>query len=140
MSLAPVRSPNSTAQLGSVDLPALPALEEQWSALPHLWVGSLKGLYVRLGPRERWLRKLTGLLAVAGRSLSSVFLEGNPFCGVYAWVSVLTGKQYVGSSVDFKKWVYAHVCSMRQAPKQCVHKFLRGFGKHLFFVCSLCPW
>jgi hypothetical protein len=117
-----------------------------FDSFKRLWVlyyelNWLLRLYVKLGPRERWLRKLTGLLAAAPAPLPSVFLQGQVFSGVYVWVSVLTSKLYVGSTVDLRQRVYSHVCSLRKQPKQNVHRFLRGFGKHLFFPVPLvsCP-
>lgn len=99
-------------------------------------------LYVKLGPRERWLRKLSGFLAsMDAATLSAVFQGRQVFCGVYAWVSVVTGQMYVGSSVDFRQRVYAHVRCVRGTPKQQVHRFLRSFGRHLFVPVPLvaCP-
>lgn len=98
-------------------------------------------LYAQLSPKERWLCKLSGLLATARRDLAAVFLHGQVFCGVYVWVSVVTSKLYVGSSIDFRKRAYAHVRCMRKEPRQHVHRFLRGFGKHLFVPVPLvsCP-
>jgi len=117
-----------------------------FESFPRLWglyfeLNCLLRLYVKLGPRERWLRKLTGLLAATNISLSSVFHSGDCFSGVYVWTSVLTGKMYVGSTVDFRSRVYAHVRCLRKEPKQHVHRFLRGFGEHLFFPVPLvaCP-
>lgn len=117
-----------------------------FESFKHLWVlyfelSCLLRLYVKMGPRERWLRKFSGLLDVASKPLSAIFLDGQVFCGVYAWVSVMTGKMYVGSTIDFRRRVYAHVRCLRKEPKQHVHRFLRGFGKHLFVPIPLvsCP-
>jgi hypothetical protein len=102
-------------------------------------------IYVVLGPMERWLQKLSDFMSCMDLTeLHGVFVKGTVFCGVYVWVSVLTGKMYVGSSRDFRQRTYSHVRSLRKAPQQHVHRFLRGFGKHLFVhvplvACPLAP-
>ena len=93
-----------------------------FKSFPRLWglyaeLNCLLRLYVQLGPRERWLRKLTGLLAATDASWSVAFARGQCFSGVYAWVSVLTGSMYVGSTIDFRKRVY-NPCALPAAGAQ----------------------
>lgn len=96
--------------------------------------------YVRLGPKERWLQRLSVFWCSPEQCLEA-FESDLPFCGVYVWVSVVTGKMYVGSSNDFKQRVYSHVLAVRKQPKQRVHRFMRSFGSHLFIPVPLmaCP-
>ncbi|MCP5804330.1 GIY-YIG nuclease family protein, partial [Klebsiella pneumoniae] len=89
-----------------------------FGSFKRLWalyfeLACLLRIYVKLGPRERWLRKLSAFLSgMSVADLSAVFDRGEVFCGVYAWVSVRTGKMYVGSTCNFRQRTYAHVRSM----------------------------
>jgi hypothetical protein len=94
---------------------------------------------MKLSPREHWLQKV-GLFWSKPFECLKAFRD-HKFCGVYAWTSMVTGKMYLGSTVDFKQRIYSHVRAVRKSPKQQVHRFLRGFGCHLFFPVPLleCP-
>lgn len=79
--------------------------EACFHSFQRLWVlyhelSCLICLYVKLGPRERWLSKLTGFLASVQPSQLAQAADP-PFCGVYVWVSVLTSHMYVGSTINF---------------------------------------
>ena len=96
--------------------------------------------YMSLGPKEKWLQKVQLFWQNPEYSLTAFDNEGTYSC-VYAWVSLLTGRMYVGSTVDFRQRVYSHLRAIRKAPKQRFHKFACSFGRHLFFPIPMlaCP-
>lgn len=97
-------------------------------------------VYIKLGPKEKWLQKLGMLWSDPVENLLAFDNDGM-FSGVYAWTSVVTSKLYVGSTKDFRQRIYSHVRAVRKSPTQRVHRFLRGFGCHLFFPIPImaCP-
>ncbi len=97
-------------------------------------------LYCQLQPKEHWLRKIAGYW-IARPDAPEVFNSNHKFCGLYVWVSMETGRFYLGSTIDFKQRVYCHVLSVRRTPKQHVHRFMRSFGRGAFIPVPLlsCP-
>ena len=119
--------------------------EQSFDSFKQLWqIYALQckflSLYCQLEPRECWLRKLTAYW-VDMDFAAAMFDSKDPFCGVYAWVSLETSRLYLGSTIDFKQRIYCHVLSVRRTPKQHVHRFMRLFGRSAFIPVPLfsCP-
>jgi hypothetical protein len=90
--------------------------------------------------KERWLAKLRPWL----RQLGSVAFRDSygalhDMPCVYAIVSQLTGRMYVGTTCNFQQRVFQHVhnaTSWRRGT-QAVHTFMQHFGAHRFVVVPL---
>lgn len=90
--------------------------------------------------KERWLARLRPWLRQLGKeTLCGSFdaLHDRP-C-VYAIVSQLTGKLYVGATCNFQQRVFQHVyCATSwRRDTQHVHRFMQHFGAHKFVVIPL---
>jgi len=66
----------------------------------------------------------------------AAFEENNVFSGVYVWVSVVTGRMYVGSTKDFKQRIYSHVRACEESTQTAFASLLAWFWLSHVHPCA----